>query len=731
MLRRRADTATPVPQVHCIAALEDEQSLARMMTDADGRSLPTGSVSLVNSDEGYFSNLCVVDNLLVGTVRWGMLAQVDPVSLERIEALGGGALDPRQLTRLTRTAICVARALSEDAPFLRVHRVVRQLADRSVDALMEMLHAKASGGADVAFSLDTFRPDAIYASDVVTIVRGGSIAYHGTATDLAPLRAQLLMVTRGAALERIVSEFARRTAGVSTVDGLLAEWIPALQAVVGTRSFAVRLDAPTLPPQVRTSTVGAQGNGLADELARWLSGYGGAGSEFLDLAGRRFRIEPIVVDAGEVGTFVVESEGDPLAVAVSDVIDIIGTAYNGFQLRRQSLRASRDLSRAEAVTTLVGGVAHDLNNRLQIIIGALDLIDRNRDREDVDAQLATVRIIAQDSRSFVSKLLAFSRVAHLAMQPLSLNALARDAAEIVRRGTSSVEVNVDPCPGDPIIEGDPVELRNVLVNLLLNSARAVPARGGRIDIQSRVNDDLTVSIAVIDNGHGIPAEFVDRIFQPFVSSGSSPMRTGLGLAVARSIVEEHGGHIQIRSTSPAGTTVVVTLPVSAMTLKPVESGSGAPGASGWDDPAPEESADASEAPHPTIRRRPRALPGMSSAPHVLLCDDDVDVLNVLEDMLTWAGCDVVAVTNPEEALERARDADRPFRLAIVDQVMEEMPGDELIDLLREIDPEIRIISLSGYRASEGETPKVNADMILMKPITIDQLTSAVDGLLDR
>lgn len=780
--------------VHCVASQDDRAAINLLLLSRSGGRLSGPSVSFVDGARSYFPNLSVRENLSLGARSWGQVQPIRPVSLRRIAELGvdvsGGDLAVETPDEMTRAIICTERALCEEAPYLRVHRVVDRLTDEGANAFIGMVKERNRRGIDVAFSLGKFRAAAMAQADWLTILRSGQVVYEGAPNQVSELRSHLLMLDRSEAREHVRGEITARTSNVLTVDGLLSEWGLTLREVLGERAFAIRADMVGSSPHVATGP-GAPPE-LAHDLANWLTENALEEHSSVVIDTRRFRLHRLISDSGEFGVLLVQDSTEPAVLDSADLVLTLSNSFTDFQERRRSLQASRDLSRAEAVTTLVGGIAHDLNNRLQIMIGSLDLIDRNSDRDEVDAHLDTVRIIANDSRVFVSKLLAFSRVAHFDSQPMSMHAVLRDAAEIVGRGTPRVQILVREGHTDPIIEGDPVELRNVFVNLMLNSARAVPQHGGRIELRPRINDGQTVSVAVIDNGHGIPSKFVDRIFQPFVSGGSAPLRTGLGLAVARSIVEEHGGHIQIRSTSAAGTTVVVTLPMSPLTYTgeggerptsdegPVEPGHSAD--SNWISPQgdvlglteaqddqpehldieidPEASPRAAfgstepqhagprptepgEHPHPgeagvyaerDVDRRPSRprLRGVAqgSSGKVLVCDDDPDVLAVLEDMLRFSGFQVVAARSGPEALAAVRQDPDSFGVAIVDQVMEGMAGDVVIAELRVIRAELPTISLSGYRASDGELPEVGADLMLMKPVTMDQLVHAVQALVE-
>lgn len=720
------DALTPLDDARLWCLISQDAAASRsILSDVVTRERQRGrKASFVDGATGYFDNLSVRDNLALGATRWGPILPIGAASIERMTSLGATDLHSEFPSETTKAIVAFERSGLARVGSVCVHRLGDRLNREGRDAFLTIARQRADNGCNVLFSTSTFRPDGLAGCDRLTILSGGEIVYDGAPSAVSRLRARLLVLDRADRLALITVEITGRTTTVSTVDGLMAEWMPTLRDVFGQRSFAVRLNPPGLPRQIATSAPEGREHGPENDLAHWLGSDDSARTDSVNLSGHNFVVFPIVVENSEIGALVVEDSPEANIIAMADITEVLADSYATFTARRRTVQASRDLSRAEAVTTMVGGIAHDLNNRLQIMIGSLDLIDRTSDRTELDDHLATLRMVSMDSRAFVSKLLAFSRVAQLDRQPLALNAVTRDAAEIVSSGTPNVEIHVMASDVDPIVEGDPVELRNVFINLLLNAASAVPQPGGRIEVQSRVNDSKTVSVAVIDNGHGIPSDFVDRIFQPFVSSGTSPGRTGLGLAVARSIVEEHGGHIQIRSTSPAGTTVVVTIPYTDLSVDVNARTEPECGGAEQPDPPAATTAEVSQLP-----RRQRGTP-TDEPIRVLVVDDDPDVRQVIADMLEWAGYLVDVAASGAEAVAIFEDRPDAFAVAIVDQVMEAMSGDEVLASIRGTRPDLKTISLSGYRATDGDIRHHNADVLLTKPVTIDQIVASVRGLLD-
>lgn len=263
----------------------------------------------------------------------------------------------------------------------------------------------------------------------------------------------------------------------------------------------------------------------------------------------------------EVSSAPFEHEGNPAIVAFArDVTE------------RRALEAHLvRTDRLASVGTLAAGVGHELNNPLGYVMLSLELMDRRLAavepslRDELGELVERAREGCERIRTIVKDLAAFSRRTEGVAERVEVRRLVENAVRLVlhtvrHKATLTVDVN-----DVPAVAGNEAKLEQVVVNLLVNAAQAMPE--GEADVRHvRVrteSDDRTVRIQVIDDGPGIPAEVIDRVFEPFFTTKPVGEGTGLGLAICHAIVQEHGGTITIDSRMGEGTTVTVSLPALA------------------------------------------------------------------------------------------------------------------------------------------------------------------------
>ena len=235
------------------------------------------------------------------------------------------------------------------------------------------------------------------------------------------------------------------------------------------------------------------------------------------------------------------------------------------QSNRELEAAQQGLIRSEkmaSVGRLAAGLAHEVGNPLQILMGYVELLQREADpdsRADIhprmEAELKRIHTIIQ-------RLLEFARPIRENVQVCNVNRLVEDVASLVkgRKGFRNIELRMIP---DPKLEPAPTEgekIRQVLINLIFNAADAIPESGGTIVLRTRRADEQ-IEIQVEDSGSGIPEEHLEKVFDPFFTTKEPGKGTGLGLAVCLGLVESMGGSIDIQSQDGLGTTVIVTIPM--------------------------------------------------------------------------------------------------------------------------------------------------------------------------
>jgi PAS domain S-box-containing protein len=230
----------------------------------------------------------------------------------------------------------------------------------------------------------------------------------------------------------------------------------------------------------------------------------------------------------------------------------------------------------ESIGLLAGGIAHDFNNFLTAILGHAELLGMN---EELDATsrrgIKTIESSARKAGQIVSKLLSFARKGKFVALPLNFNDVVKDAVELLERvvAKKKIELQVEMGNNIPVVKGDSTQLEQVIMNLVMNAADAMPG-GGTITLSTSLknisqNDVMIhplltpgnyVFLKVSDTGTGIPHEIMDKIFDPFFTTKGPEKGTGLGLAIIYGIVREHGGVILVTSHLGRGTTFEVYLP---------------------------------------------------------------------------------------------------------------------------------------------------------------------------
>jgi PAS domain S-box-containing protein len=389
-------------------------------------------------------------------------------------------------------------------------------------------------------------------------------------------------------------------------------------------------------------------------------------------------------------------------LVIRDVSEQVRAERRQQELEEQ-LRAARKL---EAIGQLAGGVAHDFNNLLTVVLGNLQLLRMTSLDGDQQDSIPSIEAAAERAAAITRQLLAIGRRQPSRPLSLSLNDNVRQLAGLLRGMVPEHVLIRSELEADlPNILADPGQLDQVVLNLVANARDAMPD-GGALQIETFTTElkhpeqlaplapGRYATLRVKDTGLGMSAETRERVFEPFFSTKSPTLGTGLGLATVYGIVKQHGGHIVVESEPGHGSSFSVYFPAST------EAGSG----------------------HEKV-----AQPAQRRLARLLLVDDDEPVRNVIASILRRAGHEVELACDAAQALEVAGRLSE-LELLITDVVMPGMSG---IDLSRELlarSPGLRVLLLSGYpgRDAPTDTPGVG---YLAKPVTPKQLLDRVDQLL--
>lgn len=270
-----------------------------------------------------------------------------------------------------------------------------------------------------------------------------------------------------------------------------------------------------------------------------------------------------------------DAEPDQMAALFSDLVDLanqqveeLKTVKDERDLADRNLKASQaqlvQSGKMAAVGQLAAGVAHEVNNPLQIILSRVQLLMmRNKDQDPLVQDLQLIEANVKRISRIIRSLLDFARhnSGEEEKKVVDLMSLVGQTAELMRHLMEKAGVALtvtDQTDGAPVLYGNVGEIEQVFLNLLINALQATP-EGGRIDIDVKMND-TDVVVRVSDTGKGIAKEYLSRIFEPFFTTRENQGGTGLGLAIISGIIEKHHGKIDVESIEGEGTTFILTFP---------------------------------------------------------------------------------------------------------------------------------------------------------------------------
>ena len=374
----------------------------------------------------------------------------------------------------------------------------------------------------------------------------------------------------------------------------------------------------------------------------------------------------------------------------------------------------QEIRRLEALGQLAGGVAHDFNNMLAVILGYSELLQMGLPPDDQRrVHAGCIREAAERAAAITKQLLAFGRRQVLQPQVIDVSVLVHDFETLLRRLLpESIELVIELSPVPAWIRADPSQIDQVLINLVINARDAMP-KGGRITLSIVVGLQLGpdadgrtyVTLLVRDTGTGMTSEVQRRIFEPFFTTKSEGTGTGLGLATVHGIVRQTGGEICVTSIPGQGSEFSVVIPAA--------------------DPP---TAQAQILPLLATELEPASNPNHKT---LLLVDDELALLHLMKETLTSAGYRVLSASHGEEALQLAAQLAAPIDLVVTDVVMPKLGGPDLVLNLRIVRPNIKVLYLTGYPADafgpSGAPPE--GDALLHKPFSQAALCARVAQIL--
>ena len=375
----------------------------------------------------------------------------------------------------------------------------------------------------------------------------------------------------------------------------------------------------------------------------------------------------------------------------------------------------RQAQKMEAIGTLAGGVAHDFNNILAVIMGLGNLIQMSLDPDDrIRPYVDQIVLSSERAADLTQSLLAFSRKQKIALGPHQLNGIVASTASLLKRLLpEDVELRVELADDGGVAMLDVTQIDQVLMNLAANARDAMPG-GGSLTIRTeKATIDETfrkingfgkpgpyVRLSVSDTGIGMDEKTMVRIFDPFFTTKEVGKGTGLGLASVYGIVKQHEGYITVTTQLLKGTTFDIYLPL------------------------------VDEAIGKTTAARVEVKGGSET---ILVLEDDQDVKSMMTKMLSGQGYTTLEAANGDDAIRVFKKHRDTIGLVILDVVMPGRNGREVLDEMARIDPRVKAIFMSGYTGDiiiDKGVQKEGVDF-LQKPLSVAKLLSKVREVLDR
>ncbi len=370
----------------------------------------------------------------------------------------------------------------------------------------------------------------------------------------------------------------------------------------------------------------------------------------------------------------------------------------------------------ESLGTLASGIAHDFNNILAIVMGHSSLLaERTAERQELAPSISAIRKAAERGAALVRQLLTFARKTESVFASVQLNELILDLVRLMRE-TFPKTITVVPRlqEGLPRVVADAAQLHQVFLNLCINSRDAMPEAGqltietslvANSEIKTRIPAATAGEYVVVrftDNGIGMDEETLRRAFDPFFTTKGPGKGTGLGLALAYSIIENHQGFIELESELGRGTTVIISLPV-------------------------EEHAEESR---PQSLSRASAVLGGSET--VLVIEDEEMLLDLLNTILSERGYRVLTARDGEEGVAVYAQNQDAIAVVIADIGLPKLGGEEVFRRIQAIRPEAKVIIASGLLTPEtlASLQQLGARHLFAKPYAPEEMLRKIRSVID-
>ncbi|MBW2669287.1 MAG: PAS domain S-box protein [Deltaproteobacteria bacterium] len=371
------------------------------------------------------------------------------------------------------------------------------------------------------------------------------------------------------------------------------------------------------------------------------------------------------------------------------------------------------IERMEAIGTLAGGIAHDFNNLMMGMLGNISLILYDIGTESpYYEKLKNIEKLIQSGSKLTSQLLGYARKGKYEVRPISLNQLVKESSVTFGRTRKDIVIYKELAEDLSSVMADGAQIQQVLMNLFINSADAMP-RGGDLFLKTMnvTHEDIGdkpykpksgdyILLKVKDTGMGMDQKTMDRIFEPFFTTKELGQGSGLGLASVYGIIKGHGGYIDVESKKGQGAIFNIYLPASEKPIRKTSKISG------------------------------RIMKGNET---ILLVDDEALVIDVGVQLLGKLGYTVIEAKSGRDAIRIFKEQNHTIDMLILDMVMPNMGGGEVFDQIKRIDPKVKVLLSSGYSVN-GEATEIlkrGCEGFIQKPFSMEDLSKKIREVLNR
>ncbi len=356
----------------------------------------------------------------------------------------------------------------------------------------------------------------------------------------------------------------------------------------------------------------------------------------------------------------------------------------------------------ETIGTMVGGIAHEFNNILNVVLGSAEILHKKIHDPKLKHWLDVIINQSQKGASLVAQLLGFCRREPIKPSPLDILPLVKETVKILKRILpENIEINFYYNPQTQyVVCTSPVDMQEILMDLAANARDAMP-QGGKLKIaldKKKIKGREYIVLSVQDTGVGMSEEVLRRAFDPFFTTKPKGKAVGLGLTRVYNMVRQHKGFIELKSKMGKGTTVTIYLPMVEIKQEPID--------------------------------KPVAA-AIDKKVAILVMEDDPAVLEVLKNILSSAGYEVVTARNGKEGLELYEKLKDKIKVVVTDIVMPKLDGISFYKKAKKLNPDLKVLYITGYSIANFLGKKEGMVEVMQKPIVSARLINKVNKLLEK